>query len=238
MNREYHKWYSHHLGRDMEFLLFGHGGRPMLVFPTSQGRFYQYEDFLMIETLRWRLEGGEIQLLCVDGVDSESWYNRGISVYDRAMRHNAYEQYIIQELLPWFADRNWGVRDNLVATGASFGAYHAVNFSFRHPELVKKIVAMSGAYSLKFLIYGDWSEEEYYHSPADYLPNLHDDWFLSRMRRQEIILPVGDQDICLAATEQLSVELWAKDVPHWLDVWGHAWHDWPIWREMAIKFLY
>ncbi len=32
MNREYHKWYSPSLGRDMELLLYGHGGTPMLVF--------------------------------------------------------------------------------------------------------------------------------------------------------------------------------------------------------------
>ena len=43
MNREYHKWYSPHLGREMEFLLFGHAGRPILVFPTSMGRYFQNE---------------------------------------------------------------------------------------------------------------------------------------------------------------------------------------------------
>jgi esterase/lipase superfamily enzyme len=153
------------------------------------------------------------------------------------MRHNAYEQYIIQELLPWFADRNWGVRDNLVATGASFGAYHAVNFSFRHPELVKKIVAMSGAYSLKFLIHGDWNQEEYFNSPLDYVPNLHDDWYLSRMRGQEIILATAWDDICLDATRAMSQALWDKAVPNLLDIWN-GWHDWPLWRDMAVKFLY
>jgi len=29
MNREYHKWYSSRLGRDMELLVFGHGGLPV-----------------------------------------------------------------------------------------------------------------------------------------------------------------------------------------------------------------
>jgi esterase/lipase superfamily enzyme len=36
----------------------------------------------------------------------------------------------------------------------------------------------------------------------------------------------------------MSEALWAKAVPHLLDVWGGAWHDWPIWRDMAVKFLY
>ena len=40
MKREYHKWYSERLGRDMELLVFGHDGLPAIVFPTSQGRFF------------------------------------------------------------------------------------------------------------------------------------------------------------------------------------------------------
>jgi esterase/lipase superfamily enzyme len=238
MNREYHKWYSSQLGRDMEFLLYGHAGRPILVFPTSMGRFYQNEDFHMIGTLGWRLDNGEIQVLCVDGIDLESWYNRYISPHDRAQRHNAYERYIMHELLPWWQYRNWAVGNNLCVTGASFGAYHAANFAFRHPDLVRKMVAMSGSFSLSHLVYGDWSGDVFLNSPADYLPDLHDDWFLSRMRQMEIILAAGDRDICLDATRHLSTELWAKAVPHWLDIWSDAWHDWPIWREMAIKFLY
>src|SRR5581483_11078761 len=74
MNREYHRWYSRSLDRDMELLVFGHSGARVLVFPTSMGRFFQWEDTGMIETLGGRLEQGGIQLYCVDSVDSESWY--------------------------------------------------------------------------------------------------------------------------------------------------------------------
>src|ERR1700719_596773 len=55
MNREYHKWYSPRLGRDMELLVFGHAGLPVLVFPTSGGRFYEFEDRGMVGAL-----GGKI----------------------------------------------------------------------------------------------------------------------------------------------------------------------------------
>jgi esterase/lipase superfamily enzyme len=238
MNREYHKWYSPALNRDMELLLFGHGGRPILVFPTSMGRFFQYEDFGMIKVLAERLEAGTIQLLCVDGVDTESWYNRHISVHARALRHNAYERYLLDEALPWFADRNPGVHDNLTSTGASFGAYHAVNFAFKHPDRVKQVVAMSGAYSLQFLLRGGHDVEEYYNSPLEYMPNLSDEWYLSHIREQNIILVVGSDDICLTSTRQLSEVLWQKNIPHLLDVWAGAWHDWPIWQQMALKFFY
>ena len=96
---------------------------------------------------------------------------------------------------------------------------------------------MSGAYSLQSLVHSDYDGGVYFNSPVDYLPNLHDDWYLSRMRQQDIILAVGSEDICLSSTQQLSIELWAKNVPHYFDVWGGAWHDWPWWKLMALKFF-
>ncbi|WP_433983403.1 hypothetical protein RBB78_19195 [Tunturiibacter empetritectus] len=78
MKREYHKWFSPSLGRDMELLVFGHAGYPAVVFPTSQGRFYEFEDRQMVSTVQDKLEHGHLQLYCVDSVDGESWYNRDV----------------------------------------------------------------------------------------------------------------------------------------------------------------
>ena len=237
MQREYHKWYSSNLGKEMELLLFGTGGRPVIAFPTSMGRFYQNEDFSLINTLAERVESDSLQIICVDSVDSESWYNRGVHPKERALRHNAYEQYLIQEVLPFFRERNSRVDSDLNVTGASFGAYHSVNFAFKHPDIVKRIVAMSGAYSLEFLSRSGYDAEVYFNSPLDYIPNLHDDWYLSRMRAQDIVLAVGADDICRGPTQQLSDQLWAKDVPHYLDIWDGAWHDWPWWKMMVLKYF-
>ena len=239
MNREYHKWYSPNLHREMELLLFGTGGRPVIAFPTSMGRFYQNEDFSLMGTLSERMDQQAVQVVCVDSVDSESWYNRAAPSSERAERHAQYEQYLIQEVIPFFRERNSRVDNDLNTTGASFGAYHAVNFGFRHPDLVKRIVAMSGAYSLQFLVRsgGDYDQGVYFNSPIDYVPHLHDDWYLSRMRQQDIILAAGSDDICRASTEQLSRDLWAKSIPNYLDIWDGAWHDWPWWKLMALKFF-
>ncbi|MDQ6694151.1 MAG: alpha/beta hydrolase-fold protein [Chloroflexota bacterium] len=237
MNREYHKWFSPHLNKDMELLLFGTGGRPVLAFPTSMGRFYQNEDFSLINTLSDRLSSGQLQIICVDSVDNESWYNRQISLQERARRHDQYEQYLIQEVLPFFSQRNDRVTGELNVTGASFGAYHSVNFAFRHPDIVRRVLAMSGAYSLQFLVSTGYNSEAYFNSPMDYLPSLNDDWYLSRMRQQDIILAAGSEDICRASTTQLSGILWDKGVPNNLDIWDGAWHDWPWWKLMVLKYL-
>lgn len=237
MNREYHKWYSSNLGRDMELLLFGHAGRPVLAFPTSMGRFYQNEDFSLISSLHDKLEHGHVQLLCVDGIDLESWYNRSVPSRERAHRHHQYENYLIHEAIPFLRSRNDRVNYELCTTGASFGAYHALNFAFRHPDIVKRIVAMSGAFSLQFLVHTEYDAEVYFNSPVDYVPNLNDEWYLSRMRQQEIILAVGSEDICLGSTRHMSQLLWDKGVWHNLDIWDGAWHDWPWWKLMVQKHL-
>ncbi len=87
MKRDYRKWHSPVLGRDMELLVFGEGGTPVLVFPTSMGRFFQWEDFGMIAHLAPRIDAGWLQLWCVDSVDSESFYDKKKSpsgAYDAA----------------------------------------------------------------------------------------------------------------------------------------------------------
>ena len=99
MNREYHKWYSHRLGRDMELLVFGHAGAKVLVFPTRCGRFYEYEQMGLVDALRHKLDQGQIQLYCVDGIDEESFYCFWSQPWDRVHRHLRYEEYLLNEVL-------------------------------------------------------------------------------------------------------------------------------------------
>src|SRR5216683_611773 len=147
MNREYNKQYSHELGREMESLVYGHAGQPILVFPTSMGRFFEYEDTGMIRALGGKLEAGAIQVFCVDSVDGESWYNKGAHPGARIWRHVQYERYVINEFLPYLKWRNWAPQ--MVVTGCSFGGYHALNFSMRHPDVVSSCVTMSGSFDVR-----------------------------------------------------------------------------------------
>jgi esterase/lipase superfamily enzyme len=209
MNREYHKGYSQELNRDMDALVFGHAGTPLLVFPTSMGKFFEYEDRGMIGVLAPKIERGELQVFCPDAVDTESWYNNSVHPKVRVLRHLQYERYILHEFLPFIRWKNQTPR--LALTGCSFGAYHAVNFAFKHPDVVTHCVSMSGAF---------------------------DDWFLSRYRQMKIVLGSADWDICLDANVKLSAILNGKAVPHWLDIYGdNSKHDWPLWLRMAGKYF-
>jgi len=84
MLREYRRWHSPSLNREMELLVVGHDGAPVLVFPTSMGKFYEWEDRGMLELLRGQVEQGWLQFYCVDSVDAESWYCRGAHPGGRA----------------------------------------------------------------------------------------------------------------------------------------------------------
>lgn len=236
MRRDYHNWYSHRLGRNMELLAYGHAGLPVLVFPTSQGRFYEYENTGMIHALHEKIEAGNVQVFCIDSVDSESWYNRGIHPHDRVTRHNAYESHILYEVIPLMKGVN-GAQE-ICTTGCSLGAYHAFNFAMKHPDAVSACVSMSGCFEMKQFMDGYYDNDFYFNNPVDYLPNTSDPWFLDRYRNMRIVLAAGDHDICLGENFRIAEILGQKGIPHWLDVWtGGEVHDWPLWQRMAVKFF-
>jgi esterase/lipase superfamily enzyme len=236
MHEEYHRWHSAQLGREMEMLVFGHAGEPVLVFPTSMGRYYEYKDFGMIGALADRIANGHLQIYCPDSVDAESWYNRSAHPRQRVLRHMQYEQYIIHEVLPFIRHR--APRGFLIATGCSFGAFQAVNFSFRHPELVNKLVAIAGEYDIHGRLDGYYDEDCYFNCPVDFLPGISDHALLERMRRMETYLVIGEADFCLAGTRRLSEMLARQSIPHRCDVWGEgAGHDWPYWRKMIREYI-
>jgi esterase/lipase superfamily enzyme len=236
MNREYHKWFSPQLGREMELLVFGHAGMPMIVFPTSMGRFFDYENRRMIDAVAGKYENGELQAFCVDSVDAESWYNKAVRPAQRAARHVDYDQYLVHEVVPFVRARNSS--NQLTVTGCSFGGYHSVNFALRHPDLVTSCVSMGGAFDIHQFVNGYYDENCYFNCPPDFLPNLTDAWFLDRYRQMKMVLATGETDICLDENRRLAGIMAAKDLPHLLDVWGDgAGHDWPWWEQMARKFF-
>ncbi|MBL8173929.1 MAG: esterase family protein [Bryobacterales bacterium] len=237
MNREYHHWYSPALQRDMEILVFGHDGPPVLVFPSFLGRFYEYEDRGMIAALTHKYDAGRLRAFCVDSLDAETWNNTSVPPRLRIERHMQWEQHILSEIVPMI--RNRAQTDRIAVTGCSFGGYHAVNFALRHPDIVHTCVSMGGAFDIRGYLDGYWDQDVYFHNPPEYLRNLEDDWYLSLYREGlRLVLATGEHDPCLDANFKLSGILNKKGIPHYLDVWGDgAGHDWPWWQQMARKFF-
>lgn len=236
MNREYLKWYSSRLGREMELLVFGHAGLPVIVFPTSGGRFYEFEDRRMVAALAHRIEPGNLQLYCVDAIDHESWYNKKVSPRWRIARHCQFEDYVMNEVLPLIRTKNQ--HPGLVSAGCSFGGFHAANIALRHPGQFSGLLSMSGAYDMGIFLNRYHDQDVYFHQPAQYIPNLGDLTILARMRRQTIVLATGWDDQCLGQNQELSRLLGEKAIPHQLYIWEtHNSHDWPTWEKMVQYYL-
>ena len=236
MKREYVKWYSSRLGRQMELLIFGEAGTPVTAFPTSGGRFFEFEDRGMVGALEQKLDAGQLQLYCLDSVDRESWYNREAPGRERIARHLAYERYVMDEVIPLVRDRN-GPR-SLLALGCSFGGYHAVNIALRHPEQFTGFVSLSGIFDLADFLDGYYDTECYLNLPTHYLPNLTEPRYLEQFRRSRYVLATGWDDQCLGESQRLDRVLSDAGIPHQFYVWnGLNTHDWPTWQRMAQEYL-
>ncbi len=242
MNREYHKWWSDCLQRDMELLVFGHSGAKVLVFPTRGGRFYEYEKLGMVDALKHKIDQGWLQLYCIDSVDIESFYCWWAHPQGRIDRHKAYEDYILHEVLPFMQSKNQ--HDCVISHGLSLGAFQAANIAFRHPHLFKKLVAFSGRYDLTLnvdcfndLFDGYYSEDIYYNTPTHYLPNLHNSWHVDRLREMDITLVIGQEDPFLDNNHHLSSILAQKGINHKFQYWHDRAHSGRYWRQMAPMFV-
>jgi esterase/lipase superfamily enzyme len=219
----------------MEMLAFGHAGSRVLAFPPSRHPFHDWEDRGLVASLAPHLDAGRLQLFCVDQVDAESWYGWGRHPADRARRYAQYHQYLIDEVVPFTCRENPG--SELIAAGPSFGAYHAANFAFRHPHLVRRLLGMSGIYDIKRFADGYYDENVYFSNPVDYLANEHDPARLGALRKLEVILAVGRDDPLLGHNQRLSRLLWEKQVWHALRVWDGFAHDWPVWAHMLPLYI-
>jgi esterase/lipase superfamily enzyme len=235
MHREHHRWYSPRLQRDMELLVHGHAGAPVLVFPTSQGRYYEYEDRGMITALGDWIEQGWFQFYCVDSVDAESFYCRWAHPAGRINRHMQYEAYLLNEVLPLIRQKN--SNPFLIAHGCSFGAYHAVNLAFRHPQHFGRVLALSGKYAMTGFFDGYYDDNIYFNTPSHFVPNLSDPHQLAALRRMDVILAVGKDDPNIGNNRALSQALWDKGIGHALREWDGWSHDWPYWMKMARQYL-
>jgi esterase/lipase superfamily enzyme len=219
----------------MELLIFGHAGARVLVFPTSKGKYHEWEDRGMMGALEEHLERGWLQMYCVDSVDAESWYAWWKHPGGRAWRQVEYENYLLHEVLPlsWHKNRN----PFLITVGASFGAYHAVNFALRYPHLVGRTLGMSGIYDISTWTDGYSNEVIYSQNPVAFIPHEHDWGRLEALRRQDIILAVGRDDGLRGNNEYLSKLLWEKGIGNALRLWDGWSHDWPYWMQMVRLYI-
>ena len=240
MKREYIKWFSSNLQREMELLIFGHAGSPVLLFPTRMGRFYDYENWGVIKALEEKIVSGKNQLYCLDSIDAESFYCKSIPPTDRIYRYTLFEKYLLEEVIPFIKQQN---KNELISAGCSLGAYHAVNIAFRHPHLFKKTIGISGRYDLTIqvkhfdnLFEGYLDDTVYSNMPALYIPNFSSKEKIS-LQNLDIILVVGKEDLFVKNNLQLSESLRKKNIPHQLHLVEGEAHKAIYWGALLNNYL-
>jgi esterase/lipase superfamily enzyme len=223
-------------------LVYGHYGRPLLAFPSEQGPAWQYEERGMIEAIGELLDAGRVKVYCVDSWDAGTWHDRGLPLEERARRHDVYERWLLERVVPFIHDDLGGPQE-IVLTGASFGAYHAANLALRRADLFPLAICQSGVYDVSVVGWGERGEATYFHNPMDYVRHLHGDHLEWLRGRVSLLLTVGqgqweDTTGALDSTRRFAGLLGEKGIRHELDVWGSEWpHDWESWRSQLAHHL-
>lgn len=224
-------------------LVYGHYGRPFLIFPAEQGRAWDFERNGMIEAVWPMLDDGRTKFYCVDSHDSATWSDRSAPLEERARRHGEYESWILDQVVP-FIHADCGGRQEVATLGCSLGAFHAVLFALRRADEFPLAIGLSGNYDPStWHGWGERGDAAYFTNPMDFVPNLdgdHLDWLRSRL---SVLLVVGqgqweDSTGALPSTRHLADLLRDKGLRCELDVWGHdVPHDWPSWRAQLGHHL-
>ena len=245
MRIEYFKHYSSFLNRDMEFKVYGHSGRPVLFIPCQGGRFFDFENFHMIDYWAKWIEEGRCTVYSVDSIDNEAWAAQGADNRWRIENHERWYNYVVEELVPTIHAMSGD--QGIVTFGASMGAMHAANLFFRRPDLFGGVFAISGLYdSPEF--FGDYCDDLVYNNcPVYYLANMpHDHHYIDMYNHRQILIVVGQgrwEGPLIESTRRLDAVLRQKGIHAQVDYWGYdVDHDWPWWFKMvehyAPQFLY
>ena len=223
--------------------VYGHWGRPLLAFPAERGDAGEFERHGMLGAVGDLLDAGRVKIYCVDSFDHESWSNRDIPMEERARRHQFYESWIIDQVVPFIRD-DCGGAGELITCGVSLGAFHAANFALKRADIFPLAIGLSGNYDpVAWDGWGERGNAVYFNNPMDYVSHLggdHLDWLRGRL---SVLLVCGqgqweDTTGSLESTRRLAALLDARGIRCELDLWGHdVAHDWPSWRAQLAHHL-
>jgi esterase/lipase superfamily enzyme len=239
MKRELTSWYSPSVNKEMPIATYGNYGFALLLVPTAAADYLEYERFQLIDSLSPHIDSGKIKVFSINSMNNESWMNNEMWGEHKAIRHNQFNRYVFDEVIP-FIKTSTSNETPIITAGASFGALHSMNLFLKRPDIINGVIAMSGVYNLHAYTKGFNDEQVYYNSPMDYMPGLQDDWYLSKIRQSNHIHILSGSGAYEdpAAAGQFAKVLYDKGINYELDIWGSDMtHDWPTWRAMLPYYI-
>ncbi len=232
-----HHWKSPSLGNKMELSVFGTAGTPVLIFPSEEGNSDEWNEAGIMDALKEQIDEEYNQFFCINSVAEESLLNKDAEPRQRIHRQMQYEQYVMDEVIPFIHDKN--SNPFLIFSGAFLGAYYALLFALKYPQKVNKVIGISGTYDIKPYLDGHYDDNVYYNNPIDFLPNLNDLSILAKISDIDFRLLSYSNDPQRGGTERMSDTLWLKNVDHNFYVWNEVISDpWKLVDSMFIEHLF
>ena len=232
------QWYSSIVEHHVQLVRWGHYGTPVLLFPTAGGDAEEVERFHLIGALHHLLDAGRIKVYSVDSIAGRAWFSHRHSAEYCSRLQNLFDRFIYEEVVPAIRADCQSDDIEIIAAGASIGAFNAVATVCRHPDVFRLAIAMSGTFDLSKYLGGQMNPDFYYSSPLHYLPDLEGPQ-LDALQKRLILMPTGEGDFeDIGESWHMAHVLGSKGVPNRVDPWGPGYHhDWHTWRVMLPKYL-
>ena len=232
------RWRSPHVEQEIQLVRWGHLGAPVMLFPTAGGDAEEVERFHLISVLKPLIEAGRIKVYSTDSIAGKAWISKQHSVEFCSHMQNMFDALVYREIVPAIRHDCQSPDIEIIAAGASIGAFNAVATICRHPDAFRMAIAMSGTYDLSKYLEGKLIQDFYFASPLHFLPGL-DGPLLDRLQQRLILLPSGEGDYeDIGESWRMAAVLGSKGIPNRVDSWGTEWqHNWVTWRAMLPKYL-
>jgi esterase/lipase superfamily enzyme len=232
-------WRSERLQRDVTLVRWGSYGKPVVLFPTAGGDAEEIERMHVVAALRELIDAGRIKLYSCDSVAGQAMMVQEGTPQHRMWMQNMFQQYVRHEVVPAIRMDCKNEDLEVIATGASIGAFHAVAVLCRWPNVFSHALAVSGTFKLdRFLKTQETSQDFFVSSPHLFVPTLAGQ-HLDVLRRRFVLFASGEgraEDI--GETWSMANILGRHGIPNRVDSWGPDWHhDWPTWRKMFPQYL-
>src|SRR4051794_2562841 len=101
MERWLSSWYSPSLGKEMPVAVYGHYGPALLLIPTAAADYLEYERFQLMDAIAPFIEAGRVKVFSINSINTESWMNYGIDGRQKVLRHQQFNNYVFNEVVPF-----------------------------------------------------------------------------------------------------------------------------------------
>jgi pimeloyl-ACP methyl ester carboxylesterase len=194
----------------------------------------------LVDAAAFTLLFAELRLACVCPHGQRSWWaDRVCAEFDPLVTP---EQYLLDAVLPVFAQR-WGLRPRALGLlGISMGGQGALRLAFKHPDQFPVVAAISPAIEYHELYYREPPLDEMYNSKEQCRQDTAPMHVHPSRQPPHLFYCIDPTDReWYRGSDRLHEKLNALGVPHEIDLatraGGHSWDYYNHMADRAVRFL-